>query len=112
MTTKSIQEIYYDILKSGMFWEKYPQLSGIWLADEKEFTKIMTTQQSEFSKRTVEQMKSEKSEMETTIDDMVKAFMLKYGVKELTFDAGYKEVLSNSGELLTIEGRTEIEVSY
>lgn len=51
MTTKSIKEIYNDILKSGMFWEKYPQLSGMWLADEKEFTQIMTNQKQEFPER-------------------------------------------------------------
>ena len=31
---------YNDLLKSGMFWEFYPQLSGNYLKDEKEWSFI------------------------------------------------------------------------
>ena len=30
---------YERLLKSGMFWEFYPQLTGIWRKDKKEWSK-------------------------------------------------------------------------
>lgn len=35
-----MKEEYFRLLKSGMFWEFYPQLSGEWEKDKKEWKKI------------------------------------------------------------------------
>ena len=34
---ETIKEIYEDMLKSGMFYETYPTLSGLWDVDKDEF---------------------------------------------------------------------------
>lgn len=37
-----MKERYQKLLESGMFWEFYPQLSGIWQLDCEEFIKNET----------------------------------------------------------------------
>ena len=35
-----IKEQYNKLLRSGMFWEFHPELTGVWEKDEAEFKKI------------------------------------------------------------------------
>lgn len=37
---------YYELLRSGMFFEFFPNLSGNYLQDEKEFTKFVTERET------------------------------------------------------------------
>ena len=37
---KEIEQEYKELLKSGMFWEFFPNLTGEWNRDESTFTKF------------------------------------------------------------------------
>jgi hypothetical protein len=39
-----MKEQYESLLKSGMFWEFYPELSGQWVKDKFEWKKIFRKQ--------------------------------------------------------------------
>ncbi len=39
MNDNKSEKDYFDLLKSGMFWEIYPELTGEWEKDKDEFIK-------------------------------------------------------------------------
>ncbi len=39
MNDNKKEKDYFDLLKSGMFWEIYPQLTGEWEKDKDEYIK-------------------------------------------------------------------------
>ena len=42
------REEHASLVKSGMFWEFFPQLTGIWQDDEEEFTNWCKSRYSDF----------------------------------------------------------------
>jgi hypothetical protein len=55
-------ERHQKLLKSGMFWEFYPQLSGEWEKDKKEFTRLEKYYDKHFRNKEKDEYKSKNFE--------------------------------------------------
>lgn len=93
MNDNKREKDYFKLLKSGMFWEMYPELTGDWDLDKKEFNRKETFLDENYRNKSFEQRFGKpKKLINVKLTDMNEKFEPLKQIKNVTIGNGYTSI--------------------